>query len=291
MCFSPAAARAQKTVNIPFALSEIKIGVYLDLIIMVIFRYNYLMVVLFMKKIKYIMVLIIICFSLFNCSKQINISDDIISYGGFVGVVENNKIQFYENYYGFWIKKNRATLTLPNGYSSIFSAHQYIGIILEDKIYFYWYDFDNRFWKEDSRSKLTLPKEYKGVFDRLNSIGVILDNNKTQFYEYDYDNNYWILDSESDDTFPNEFEKVFGFFGIITGIVLNNKIIFYEYDYFNKKTWNESSVPDLILPVGYKNVFSIAHLIGVAIDNKIQLYENADHDSWKIASELKLVKK
>jgi hypothetical protein len=220
---------------------------------------------------------------------QTTISQNIIfDFKGWIGVIVNNKAQFY--YYDYWSDKSWIAIpgeemVLPNGYESVFQFYDStIGVVVNNKVQFYRNDYDEG-WIDVPEFEMTLPYGYKNIFEfSYGTIGVVV-NNKVQFYRYDNDEN-WIAVSELEMTLPYGYENIFGFDSGIIGVVVNNEVQFYEH-YFD---WITNPERSMALPDGYRNVFDFAPRIGVIIDNRVQFYiQDINDGKWVIFPELEMV--
>ena len=201
---------------------------------------------------KYIIQVVIVLISILvlaTCSKKLGASGgaftsggSVFSVGQYVGVVVNNKVQFYEWVNNGWQTDTNDDLTLPNGYKSVFGPGlfaEYVGVVVNNKVRFYKWLING--WQTDIDDDFTLPNGYKGVFGIGQYIGIVV-NNKVQFYEWV--NNGWQTDTDDDFTLPNGYKGVFSI-GEYIGIVVNNKVQFYTWNYYG---WQTDIVDDFTLP-------------------------------------------
>jgi len=223
-----------------------------------------------------------------SCSAY-NSNKKIIGIGDYIiGVIENEKIQFYEMIFFNNDKKvefeilNGKDLILPYEYTDVIDTELGIGIIYKNLIKFYNGNDEPFFseifqWELISDIDMILPNEYTGVISIDRYIGVIVKNN-IQFYEYIYENKIWQIIPDVDMALPNRYKNVFGC-SIGIGLIINNKIEFFDYN-FENKNWIKIPGADMILPNNFRNVFGLgSKYLGVFVDNVIKIFEYRN-DIW-----------
>ena len=155
------------------------------------------------KTIISVLLLSFIAVFVIGCSAQKSTSSKFLGIGmGVIGIVDNGKIQFYEqDRNGSWETDPDNDFILPKSYSSLFSPGLgVIGVVNNGKIQFYEQD-KNDSWKTDPDNDFILPKGYSSLFSPgLGVIGVV-DNGKIQFYEQDR-NDTWKTDPDNDFILP-----------------------------------------------------------------------------------------
>jgi hypothetical protein len=90
-----------------------------------------------MKIVKKSLVMIILGVLCINCSAQTITQNDIFGFGQFIGVIVNNKVQFYSPDGKKWTAIPQLEMALPNGYRNVFEFGQFIGVIVNNKVQFY----------------------------------------------------------------------------------------------------------------------------------------------------------
>jgi len=167
-----------------------------------------------------------------------------------------------------------------------FGEPEAFGIISDNKVKMYEYNFSYDSWLRIIELDLALPEGYTGVFSMGRLIGVIVDNT-VHFYSYDDDTNSWFIESWLEMILPEGYTGVFSTGGNMGGVqvVLDNKVHFYSYE----DNWVKISELEFVLPKRYKAVFGVGGLIGVIIGNKVHFYGyDFDNGSWFIPEIKKL---
>ena len=89
-----------------------------------------------MKVFKLFFAFLIGCFFV-NCSVKANGQNNIFGMGGIIGVVTNDRVQFYQNSGNSWTVIPDTDLALSNGYKSVFGMTGIVGVVTNDRVQFY----------------------------------------------------------------------------------------------------------------------------------------------------------
>lgn len=245
---------------------------------------------------KYISFLFI-AFNSFCFSAQISAQNSVFNLGdSFIGVVNNNRVKFYENFDDEWEYVPEMDMRLPNGYKSVFGVEYYIiGVVINNRIRFYEYDGDEN-WEYVPKSDMRLPNGYEKVFGMGEGLIGVLAGNRVQFYEYD---DKWEYMPELDMRLSGGYSDVFCMYGYIIdeyiddywyideyiiGVVYGSIMQFYVLD--DDENWEYVPKLDMKLPYGYKNVFFMDVYLAVVVDGRIIFYDFIEN-SWFVVQEMK----
>ena len=165
-------------------------------------------------------------------------SKDVFSAGNSIGIVFEDKVNFYDLDNTTWQERPDLVFDLPNNCKAVFSPlhYRYINVIIENKIIFYIFDEDEGVWKKYPINELEIPINCQGVFaDEWGSIFVITDN-KIKIFAID-DSDEWSEYTELEFDLPGNFNGAI--YQRFLGIVNDNKINYYFNQYQN--SWIEIS--------------------------------------------------
>ena len=149
-----------------------------------------------------------------------------------LGIIINNKINFYFLDDSNWKEENEKTFILPKNCQGAFVFSTGIGIIADNKIKFYNFNEDKKNWEEIPEIEFVLPENCKGVFEfGYGDLFVIVDNRIKIFTKKINDeenNSYWIEINEAEYILDNNYRAVVNM-RFWLGIANDNEVKVYNY--------------------------------------------------------------
>jgi len=133
-----------------------------------------------------------------NKKNQQNIKQKFITLGMGIGVINQNKINWYFEGSMDWRYSPGFTFNIPPLNNGLIVFEDAMGVINNNKIDFYVSNHTSR-WDIIPNASFQLPTNFKGVIAISSSIGVIIGN-KISFY--DFDQNEWKLNPDKTFTIP-----------------------------------------------------------------------------------------
>jgi len=219
-----------------------------------------------------------------NVYAQGSIRSTVIGLGDGIGIIDNNRIQFYEWTYDSWEVIPNLYLSLPEGHEQIFIVtnvfYHHISVFVDNIVKVY--DWGNNLWTD---SNFELPPDYTHVFgfdtNQLNPGIAVVAHDIVKFYEWSWEESSWIGIPARNFSLPAVYTHLLSLGGGI-GIVYNN--IIQIYFFYEDNLWVYSPKYNFQLPVGYVYVFQNASSgIGVVFNNKIQFFEwDSEQYLWVI---------
>ena len=158
-----------------------------------------------------------------NCN---NIIEKVFGNKGF-GTIIDNEIIFYEYSDNIgWNEITYGKFILPENYVKVITLYDKIGIVINNEINFYWYDWNKNNWEKIIDSEFNIPRRYNKIISFTDSAFGIVYENVLKIYGY---NGFWDEIMELELKLPDDFINI-GFINYdwLT-ILTKEKIIFYYY--------------------------------------------------------------
>ena len=145
--------------------------------------------------------------------------------GGLIAIVGDHVKYYYYNDAGkIWEESPGREFKLPKKYQGILDFNGSLGVIINNKVKFFWYNSDA--WEENKKMEFAVPKNAKGLFGYYQSLGLIVDN-ELQFHYYNQEKESWEESIDARCILPEDYTDVFTYNYEWLGISSIDKISFY----------------------------------------------------------------